>query len=679
MRIRDVFKRHRRTLLEAAVIFVIALLPRLIGSDVFLTADEKNWLVRSYEFLKAMREFRINDTFLTTHPGIPTLWVTGVTLFLASRAIHVPFNLGDLHRFATLAHIPMAGINAGLVVAVFLAARLLLPRNVAFLGAVFIALNPYLIGHSKIVHVDAFLAGFLLLAVLLILTAVTRRSDGAFVLSAFAGALALLAKMPGVFIVPFAGLLFATAPAAARLALDGRAVASQPRWRGVVRAYGQWLFLFGLTVLLLWPALLWVPDPLGNANIIRRDMTTAIGTPHNMEESYSLSPWHYPAALLSRTSLVSLVGLCILAAGLLSSRVRRVLTGAVAPRTLTFLVVFIVGFMAMMTLGAKKGDRYILPVFPALDLLAAIGFLIALPAFVKRRSLVRGVVGSAVAGCLALLAWLGPYAIAYTNPLVPPNFSEELGWGEGLDQVARYLDAQQDTAMVASWYPEELRALTRHPVLHINAHEQPRIGYIVLYRNMFGRPPDHWANDFIDEYYRKRDPVFVATVRGLPYAWVYKRPLFTGIVGRLTPRQKVTARITARADGLARVESLVATYSGTARVGTLLFRLRDNEGLAVREGRVSLQGLEDNTYAVFSFDPILGSAGKSYAAEFTTEGTDGTNAPTLRYAPAEDATFIFSQSGASGVTEKPRQGLLAVRTAYRVGAADVTDEELKRQ
>src|SRR3990167_9396247 len=64
----------------------------------------------------------------------------------------------------------------------------------------------------------------------------------------------------------------------------------------------------------------------------------------------------------------------------------------------------------------------------------------------------------------------------------------------------------------ASWYPEELDVYTNGPVAHINSHLQNQVRFVVLYRNMFGREPSHYANDFIDEYYKKMEPVFVVKV-----------------------------------------------------------------------------------------------------------------------------------------------------------------------
>ncbi len=666
MRAHVFISRHRRELLEAIVVFAVALLPRLIGIGLFLTADEKVWVARSYEFVKALRELRINDTLQTTHPGITTLWVAGVTTVLATRFFHTPFTMGDLHRFVTAAQLPMAVGNALLVTVIFLAARRIFGRRSAWLGALLVSLDPFLIGYSKVVHVDAFLTGFLVVSLLLLLRAREETMSGwALVGSAIMGALAILSKLPGIIIVPFGALIFLLPRPAAGLSR-----------RASARRFFQWLFLLVTTVLLLWPALLWVPNPRGNVNLVRRDITTAFITPHNMEESYTISAWHYPATLLTRSSLPTLGGVVSVLLLLLFPRGRRSLAREVPLRAVGGLVLFVVLFLGMMLVGAKKGDRYTLPVFPVLDLVAAAGWTTAAALISRREAVWRWVVAGSV-GVLALTLFrLGPYALAYYNPLFPPNMSQELGWGEGLDQVAKFLDAQPGNTLVASWYPEELRALTRKPVIHINGHMQVRVGSVVLYRNMFGRSTDHWANDFIDEYYRKRDPVFTAWVNGLPYAWVYRKPTYTGTVGELLPGDAVVTELPAAGANLSRIDLLAATFSGRARSGFLTVHVRERIAAPdLRTVSLPVAELPDTRFAEFSMDPIPDSQGKTYVVVVTAQGTRAGDAPTIRVAPAERASSYVLMHGARA---ERRTGLLGMRWYFVRHGREISREEVER-
>ncbi|HAJ35794.1 MAG TPA: hypothetical protein DCL15_08885, partial [Chloroflexi bacterium] len=137
-------------------------------------------------------------------------------------------------------------------------------------------------------------------------------------------------------------------------------------------------------------------------------------------------------------------------------------------RALTFFVVF---FVVAMTVPAKKFDRYVLPIFLALDVLAALGWLslsllpwrLDAPAWLHR---LRAVSPTAALLTLAFVlhgiftALTYPYYLTYYNPLAggsrtAPNVLF-VGWGEGLDAAARWLNAQpgSENFRVAAWYAD---------------------------------------------------------------------------------------------------------------------------------------------------------------------------------------------------------------------------------
>lgn len=663
--------RHRSVLFASLLIFAVAFIPRVIGIGLFLTADEKNWLGRSMEFIRAVQEFRFNDTLQTTHPGVTTLWLSGAAVMLATKVFGMPFSSDALQRFAVLPQLTLALVNTLLVVAIYLVARRIIAPRIAFFASLVIALDPFLIGYSKVVHVDALLTGLFTLAVLLLVVSREQRSPTLFLWSAIVSALAILTKVPALVLLPIAAVvLFADSWKGEREVLRER-----------MKLFAEWLLLIGVVVLLLWPALLWVPNPRGNVNIIRRDVTTAFVTPHHMEESYTLNPWQYPATLLARSTPPVLLGVLALLFFLSTKRGRKRITAYLSLRTLALLGVSLGCFFLLMFIGAKKGDRYILPLFPLLDLFGVVGLAALGRAVLKSARHLRLAAAVLIILLAGMVLRLGPYALAYYNPLFPPNLSQELGWGEGLDQVARFLDAQPDTASVASWYPEELRALTKKPVAHINAHEQIPFGYVVLYRNMFGRPADHWANDFIDEYYRKRTPVFVANVNGLPYAWVYRKPVYSTVLGQLTPDRLLVAELVSHAANLSRVDALTVTYGGKATSGSLVLRLRENvNGADLRVVRIPVAEIENNDYTAFSFDPIADSAGKTYHVLLSAEGTVVGDAPSVRAAPKEQgrsyALLIGQLPSPETVADAKRNGLIGLRWYFTSNGREVDNEEV---
>src|SRR6266516_3831635 len=55
--------------------FVLALLPRLIGLESFLTADEGFWMQRTIRFGAAIDRADWGGTFRSGHPGVTTMWI----------------------------------------------------------------------------------------------------------------------------------------------------------------------------------------------------------------------------------------------------------------------------------------------------------------------------------------------------------------------------------------------------------------------------------------------------------------------------------------------------------------------------------------------------------------------------------------------------------------------------
>ena len=161
--------------------------------------------------------------------------------------------------------------------------------------------------------------------------------------------------------------------------------------------------------------------------------------------------WFYPDALLWRISAVMLIGVVVL---LLGAMIR---PRVVLPRSyrmpLLVAVGFALGYGVLMDDGAKKFDRYILPVFPVLDLLAAVGFvglarLILTARFAPTvgRWLAAGTVAVVVVAQIGSAASDLPYGWDYYNPLrggiAAAQHHMQLGWGEGMDQAAAWIESQ---------------------------------------------------------------------------------------------------------------------------------------------------------------------------------------------------------------------------------------------
>jgi hypothetical protein len=235
-----------------------------------------------------------------------------------------------------------------------------------------------------------------------------------------------------------------------------------------------WFSVAALVFVLLWPAM-WV-DPLGS---LGRVFSTALAY---AEEGHARGnffngmifaegdlPWYfYLIAYAWRTTPIVVLGLILAFLALIFRR--RLNLPSELLSLVPVLTLFAALFTIFMSLGAKKFDRYLLPIFMPLDLVAGVGWLAFLNALhrwlIQYRPAVWMRLSSIVLpGALVLIQLLGvlhtfPYYLNYYNPWLGGDRVADnvmmVGWGEGLDQAARYLNSipVAKGVRVLSWYGE---------------------------------------------------------------------------------------------------------------------------------------------------------------------------------------------------------------------------------
>jgi hypothetical protein len=543
-----------------ALIFLAVLgaiwLPRGLALDRFATPDEAAWVGRSASFYHALLKRDFAGTFQHSHPGVTATWAgalafrlhfPGLAAQIDARTVKnwqrvEPFlreqGIQPVEILKTARGVMVLGTTAALGLA-WLYARRLLGEWPALAGMLLIAFDPFHLGLTRLLHLDG-LAGNLMLASCLAFLAFVyqgrKRRD--LLLAAGLAGLAWLTKVPALFLVPFFGLVMSLE------VLREWRLAGRPRRATIARAAWPLLAWAGIAVLvfgLLWPAM-WV-DPLGTlGQVFSRSLSYA-------EEGHSSviffdgrvvagdPGWSfYPVNYLWRTTPPVLIGLVLAVIALLRRRVPK--ERPEISRVVILLALYAVLFGVGMSLGAKKFDRYLIPSFPALDLAAGFGWAALLGwLWGARPRLPVRLAGAAVAGLAiawqALLALqTAPYYLSYYNPLLGGSDRAEqvmmVGWGEGLDQAARYLDTRPNAS--------ELRAMTHYPdgsfsyffngqTLHqperwegIASPEMQAADYLVLYIHQWQRglpDPEMLA------YFASQTPEYVVQIDGLPYAQVY--------------------------------------------------------------------------------------------------------------------------------------------------------------
>ena len=510
-----------------------------------------------------------------TPPGVPTLASGRVTVTT------MPDFLAALH----LARVPFAALNATLATLVAVLAWRLLGLGPGMLAGLLLALDPYWAGVGPIVGMDGPLTGFLSAALLSLLlacralpprhalgwtapgmTTSARTALGwiapgliapgwiAVGWTALAGALwglALLTKTTALFILPLVPALLLAAqltsvltrrtPGGAEyLGPEPNAQVHERADRGtraragwdrlardsVVPVVGlavAWGVVGAVTVGLLWPAA-W-GEPFETAWRALDFSVRLGGVPHGPGSFFlgrpvdDPGPMFYPVALALRLGPATTLGLMAL-----------LLFGA--PRRIRFAVwsmlAFVVLFLLLLTVASKKVDRYVLPVLPALDVLAGIGWWEAARRAARLGQLVRArralLVGVAV-GIAVLQAWPlvagGRYPLAAYNPLFGGARAAELaipvGWGDGLDVAADRIRDLSGRAPVttAIWFPlwVNFQAHAPGPVL-----TERRLADADVYVDyVHARQRGHTPRQLVG-----RRPDAVVQIAGIDYARIYR-------------------------------------------------------------------------------------------------------------------------------------------------------------
>jgi len=555
------------------ILFVVALIPRVIGLDRFITTDEAhNIFSASSEVITALLRGDLRGTYWHFYPGVTISWLTSLGLIgqylLAPLTGHnyPPFSTylySNITQLLVAVHLPYAILTAAAVPVIYLLTRRLLPEPVALLGALFVAFDPFYLAHSRVVHGDAPVTVFMLISTLAIYnsqlvsrsvcqpvspsasqlvssSAQKSTSHLSFLisnyslltLSAICGGLAALTKAPGQFMAPFVILLTVL-----YIAIDYR--------KNILISHFSFLTFWGfislVTFIILWPAM-WVA-PITTIERMVSETFSKVDEGHLVyffgQPTLNPGVWFYPYVTLFRLTPVTLLGLGLAFIGLIAT-IKRTTPHVTILRLLWF---FVISLLLFGELSPKKQDRYLLPLFPFIDLLAAIGWyglLEFMMIYTGVRNSLRAVHKKLwtptritfIAYTLLFLIHLYPtisyypYYLTYFNPLMggPARAAETvlMGWGEGMEQAAAYLNTKPNAAQlyVASTPSQTLLPYFVGTGENFYTNDIAwRADYVVLYlaqRQRLAPSPE------IVRYYEAQSPEKIISIQGVPYIYIYR-------------------------------------------------------------------------------------------------------------------------------------------------------------
>jgi hypothetical protein len=525
-------KRARLFWYGLAVVFLLALIPRV----VYPVSRPLEWYERSVRFWDALLAGDLAGTYQRYHPGVTTMWIAGLGLRVYAAAhgwsgddlLDPPGSSVDYRPYPVGAGVAALGVTIALCIGM---AYVLLVRlwgwRVGIVGGCLLALDPFYLEESKVLHIDAMLATLMLVSVLFLLTYLQRKRRMTLVLSGVFAGLAFLTKSPAGVLIPLSALVVTY-----RHLADVRV-----SWPGRIGKAARALVIWGAAAacvfVLLWPAM-WVMPGQALSKMVQRvefHMETVHRNPNFFAGrviTEDPGPLFYLATLGWKTTAITLLSF-LLAAGFLVRRARRWRENV----SVWGMLAYACGFTAAMMLAARKELRYLIPVFPALDVLAAWGLVQAASAVGNLGRLRKWawvptavVVASLTFQAVAVLR-LHPYYGTHHNLLLGGSRVAQrvlpLGdQGEGADLAARFLNSYPGAERRLAGVHRRLEELSeRIFVGRSDGIELPEADYYVFTINSIQRRNrvEYWGEAW--EACREKEPLWTISFDGVPYVWVY--------------------------------------------------------------------------------------------------------------------------------------------------------------
>lgn len=475
----------KRIALLFTLCFFAAGILRLSTLEAHWSSDEARWLNRSTQFISAIKKGEFSDTLIVHHPGVTTMWIAGLRTFFVQPRMDVE-NLANARWFIGIFTWIGTGIACLLLYKLF-------GRWVALAGFACLAYSPLFLAQTRRVHTDALATTFILLTVLLFLIYCQNKQHLHYLIfSGLTFGLALLSKSYALILLPWI-------PLSLFLFRDKQAGGLQ-RYVAIGICF---LNAALLTVLSIWPVF-WTPRfafiafcllgltfvllraiRKGNSPvwlvavagfflilvcsriaqtlwIVLDKINWAVTTPHEVEQLFlgkvvSDPGWLFYPLVLSIKSTPLMLPLAFLGCVLLWKHRRNTDAAARHFKAGVALVAGVVLFTFCLSATSKKFDRYLLPAFGMLEILAAVGFVEGLkwgytalrahfgaaePAKYKAALAVTLCIGFFFVQIFPVLA-RHPYYGTYYNPCWKTTDITKIitvGDGSGLDIAATYMN-----------------------------------------------------------------------------------------------------------------------------------------------------------------------------------------------------------------------------------------------
>lgn len=508
--------------------------PRLLDLDTFLNVDGcAYWLGNSLSFYKALYRLDPSATFLLGTPGVTLMILSGGAMILGGLLKYGTLSIwaqkGSLVFFAKLPIVIVTG--TGILFLYTILRKNYKETSFPLAAAFLVSIDPFFLAHTRYLQLDGLAAIFMLLALVLGIVYLKNHEICHLFGSAIFTALSLLTKTYTVSLIPFIIAIIGIA----HYKRDEKFVNI---FSSLIKAILIWVGVTALIFFILWPTM-WVSPIKSIKKVYKYTEVAVIRTHENTGDLASgkrgtVDIRHKIGLKFDGRTIKSFIeknSTFTLITGFFSIFIAftRIKKHGFDDTTVLVLLsaAFLIYFLMGMSFAGKTALRYCVVAFLLLDIMAAYtvaNILRYTKNMVWKLDWQRYALSFVVTVGLLVYTFnvfaLHPYYQTFYNKLSSPK---GIGWGEGLEQVAAYLNKLPNSKSIvaASWYPCVLRWQFDGIVVGLGEIEATKPDYIVLYQSQVAR---YLYPAIVDEYYLndKVKPEFIVKIRGFEIAWVYK-------------------------------------------------------------------------------------------------------------------------------------------------------------
>ena len=575
-------------------------LPRLLSLEKDWSSDEARWLSRSNAFIQGVFQGNFKESLQSYHPGVPTMWLGGIAIWTKyGNTLGIPGDALITKETLALARTGISVTTGCMILLIAYMLYRLYNTQIAFFSTVFLAFDPFFLAQSRRLHTDALVACFLTLTILALLIYLNKSNKKYVIISGICFGLSCLSKSTAIAVLPYILFLFILyGSGISKRLFESQCIGkwkyivdSLIIWctSAALVFLGLWPVFWNISfyirdiavsyfvlvsgILLL--TLIWHYKDLSfSSGINRREegitrrflryalaigsvfvvtllifkvtasyvtgIQNAIVNPHNVPHLFwgriidDPGPFFYAVMLCVHSSPLILF-LVPLGGFLLWDCRHKAKFSTIGPQYL-ILLSFIIFFYICMSIGAKKFTRYVLPICPFLDILAAFSLYVAIE-LIRANAHIKSYLKKVpiLTYALVFIPVLGvihhiysvislhPHYFSYINLLLTPRtvvskFSLEDG--QGLDPAAQYLNQKpqaEDLTVCVSQLGHERFTYNFVGFTLVCDGVQPArtYDYAVIYvRDLqIGWHQKRWNPDKLEK---------VIKINNIDYAWIYR-------------------------------------------------------------------------------------------------------------------------------------------------------------